>query len=259
MAELDGVPVPAEALRSLALVNYGHFTSMRVVDRRVRGLTQHLDRLVGDCREVFDTELDRDRVRDYVRQAVGGRAGAFVVRVTVFDPALEVGHPGIAAHPRILVTTRAAAAWPPSPMRVRSVWYTRDMPRIKHVALFGSVLCRRGAQRDGFDDALFTDQSSFVSEGPTFNVAFFDGERVVWPDAEVLPGVTMRLLREVHDECVTAPVSLGDLAGMRAGFATSTSVGVRPIVAVDDHEFPADHPVLETLRMRYEEIPPERL
>lgn len=259
MAELDGVAVTSAELQALALVNYGHFTSMRVDDQHVRGLSAHLDRLVSDCREVFGAELDRDRVRAHVRHAVGERAGSFVVRVTVFDPALEVGHPGVAAHPRVLVTTRPAGAWPPAPIRVRSFGYVRDMPLVKHVGLFGAVLRRRRAQEAGFDDAVFTDNASFVSEGPTWNIAFFDGERVVWPNAEVLPGVTMYLLREAHREYVTAPVNLTDLGGMGAAFATSTTVGVRPIVGIDGAEFPEDHTIFATLRKKYEEIPPERI
>ncbi|RNL83321.1 aminotransferase class IV family protein [Halostreptopolyspora alba] len=259
MAELDGVAVTSEQLQALALVNYGHFTSMRVDDRHVRGLSHHLDRLVGDCREVFDAELDRDRVRAYVRHAVGERLDSFVVRVTVFDPALGVGAPGAVAHPRVLVTTRPAGSWPPDPIRVRSAEYVRDIPSVKHVGLFGAVMRRRGAQEAGFDDAVFTDGASFISEGPTWNIGFFDGERVVWPNAEVLPGVTMRLLREAYHECVTAPVNLADLGNMRAAFATSTTVGVRPVVGIDDVEFPADHAVFDRLRERYEEIPPERI
>ena len=36
------------AIESLALTNYGHFTTMRVEDGRVRGLGMHLDRLVSE-------------------------------------------------------------------------------------------------------------------------------------------------------------------------------------------------------------------
>ncbi|MEV0730501.1 hypothetical protein [Polymorphospora sp. NPDC050346] len=36
--ELDGVSVTVDDLSVLALVNYGHFTSMRIEGNRVRGL-----------------------------------------------------------------------------------------------------------------------------------------------------------------------------------------------------------------------------
>lgn len=49
MAELDGRPVSADELQTPALTNYGHFTSFRIEDGRVRGLQLHLDRLDQDC------------------------------------------------------------------------------------------------------------------------------------------------------------------------------------------------------------------
>ena len=70
MAELNGVPASLDEVRSLALTNYGHFTTMRVEDQRVRGLGLHMQRLVRDCREVFDTDLEPDHVRQFVRHAL---------------------------------------------------------------------------------------------------------------------------------------------------------------------------------------------
>jgi branched-subunit amino acid aminotransferase/4-amino-4-deoxychorismate lyase len=259
MAELDGAPVTPEALQALGLINYGHFTSMRVDGGRVRGLSLHLDRLVGDCRELFDADLDRDRVRGHVRHAVAGRPGPLVVRVTVFDPDLDLGRPGAAAEPHVLVTTRPAGAWPPPPMRVQTVVHRRDLPPVKHVGLFGALRCRRSAQLNGYDDALFVDPSSFVSEGVTWNIGFCDGDRVIWPDADVLPGVTMRLIARVHERTVTEPVNLRDVPDLQAAFATNTAMGVRPITAIDGVRLPAEHRIFDTLRERYEEIPPETL
>ncbi|RBQ17922.1 aminotransferase [Spongiactinospora rosea] len=260
--ELDGAPVQPAALQALGLVNYGHFTSMRVeAGGRVRGLTWHLDRLVRDCRTVFAADLDRERVRDHVRHALREASGPLIVRVSVFDPALDLGHPGADARPRVLVTTRPAVALPPSPMRVRTARYQRDLPQVKHVGLFGALHERRRAQLAGFDDALFVSDAAFVTEGPTWNIGFYDGERVVWPDGggAILPGITMRLLRQAHDATITAPVGPHDLPGMRAAFATNTAIGVRPITAIDDHAFPADHPIIDLLRDRYEAIPQEQV
>ncbi|MDL4776362.1 aminotransferase class IV family protein [Actinomadura xylanilytica] len=259
MAELNGAPASPDDLKALALVNYGHFTSMRMEDQRIRGLSHHLERLVQDCRTLFSATLDRQQVREYIRQATADQPGAFVVRVTVFDPELELGHPSSAAEPGVLVTTRPAGAWPLSPLHVQTAAYTRDLPRTKHVGLFGALWHRRNAQLDGFDDCVFTDPDAFVSEGATWNIGFFDGEQVVWPNAEVLPGVTMRLLQQVHEKTSLAPVNVSDLPRMEVAFATNTAIGVRAITAINDIEYPREHPVFETLRKEYEEIPAESL
>lgn len=259
MAELDGKPVPPAALQALGLVNYGHFTTMLVRDGRVRGLSHHLDRLVRDCRLVFAAELDPVRIREHVRHALRDVNDTVVVRVTVFDPALGLGRLGVDAHPHILVTTRPAGTMPPAPMRVRTMAYQRDAPQVKHVGLFGALHVRRQAQRAGFDDALFVNASSRVVEGATWNIGFYDGERIVWPDGDSLPGVTMRLLRQAHEGTITAPVGLADVPAMHAAFATNSAFGVRPITVIDDVGLPGDHPVFEVLREEYEGIPPETI
>ena len=51
--ELNGTPATLEQIRSLALTNYGHFTSMLVEDHQVRGLSLHMQRLARDCRQLY--------------------------------------------------------------------------------------------------------------------------------------------------------------------------------------------------------------
>lgn len=260
MATLDGRPVTTDDLMPLALTNLGHFTSMRVdADGRVRGLALHMERLERDCATVWGAGLDTGRVRDQVRQALDGRSGPCVVRVTVYDPTVDMGHPADADQPRVLVTVRAAGAMSPPPLRAMTVRYERDLPEVKHTGLFGPLHARRTAQLSGFDDALFVGVDGRVSEGGTWNVGFIDGDgTVVWPAAPVLPGVTMALLRERVGHQVAA-VTVGQAKEMRAAFATNTSIGVRALSAIDDTAMAIEHPVLSTLRETYLAIPGEEL
>ncbi|WP_066954863.1 aminotransferase class IV family protein [Streptomyces lushanensis] len=257
MAELNGRPVGLDEITALALTNYGHFTTLRVEDGRVRGLTLHLDRLGRDCPALFGAELDLDRVRTLLRRAAPAH-GAATVRVTVFDPALDIGHPDRAGDPHILVTRRQVSSAPLPPLRVRSVAYTRDAPEVKSVGLFASLRHRRTARLDGYDDALFVDGDALISEGVTWNVGFFDGDSVVWPEAVQLAGVTMRLLQEAHEHRV-APVPLADVGSLDAAFATNAAIGVRAVTAIDGTAFPDRHPAVDLLRETYLEDPGELL
>jgi branched-subunit amino acid aminotransferase/4-amino-4-deoxychorismate lyase len=54
-------------------------------------------------------------------------------------------------------------------------------------------------------------------------------------------------------------VLLSEAAGMAAAFATSSSVGARPIAAIDGASFDPAHPVIRALREAYESIEPERI
>ncbi|MEU9748340.1 aminotransferase class IV family protein [Streptomyces niveus] len=260
MVTLDGKPVSADDLLPLALTNVGHFTSMRVdADGTIRGLSLHMERLVRDCRIVYGADLDTGLVRDYVRQGLHGQDTPCVVRVTVYDPKVEMAHPANADEPHVLVSVRAAGAMPPAPLRATSVPYERDLPEVKHAGLFGALHARRAAQLVGFDDALFVGRDGLVSEGGTWNIGFVDHDgTVVWPQAPVLPGVTMALLQQRAEHRV-APVTLDQAKSMAAGFATNTSIGVRALTAIDETELPAEHAVLSQLQQTYLSIPGETL
>ncbi|MEV0694217.1 aminotransferase class IV family protein [Streptomyces sp. NPDC050388] len=258
MATLNGKPASPDELLALALVNVGHFTSMRVDDGSIRGLPLHMERLTKDCKTVWGADLDTARVRDFVRQALDGQTQPCVVRVTIYDPKVDMGHPANAGEPQVLVTVRGAGTMPPAPLRAMSMPYERDLPEVKHVGLFGALHTRRSAQLAGFDDALFVGRDGLVSEGGTWNVGFVDQNgTVVWPQAPILPGVTMALLQQRAEHRITT-VTLEQAKGMAAAFATNTSIGVRALAAIDDTQLPTEHPVLDRLRETYLSIPGER-
>jgi branched-subunit amino acid aminotransferase/4-amino-4-deoxychorismate lyase len=260
MAELNGRSIDAADIQALALTNFGHFTSIRVEANAARGLTRHLDRLVADCRTVFGAELDPDQVRHYIRHGLSGLTQPIIVRVTVFDPGLSLGHPAGEAHPSILVTTRPAVSVPQPALRLRSVRYERELPTVKHVGLFGAIWHRKQAQEAGYDDALFVDDEGRISEAATANVGFIDGDQVTWPDAGTLPGVTMALLSEAHTGPVaTAPVDLDQMRDADGAFATNSAVGIRAVKSVDEVIWNDEPTSLAVLRKAYESIPPEPL
>ncbi|WP_093614221.1 aminotransferase class IV family protein [Streptomyces indicus] len=261
MAELNGKPVSLEDLERLALTNYGHFTSMRMEDGTIRGLSLHMDRLARDCRIVFGVELDREQTLKYIRQAAEGLTGVAGLRVTVFDPAIDMGRPSEAQDPHILVNLRPGGEMSPPPLTAKTFPFTRDSAEVKHIGLHPQLRLRREAQLAGFDDAVFVEPDGRVSEGGTWNLGFIDQDgTVVWPEAPVLPGTVMLLLRSLDaPRQITAPVSLADIPNMAAAFATNTTIGVRTVSAIDDVQFPQDHPVLAELRTAYAGIPGERL
>ncbi|MFJ2776891.1 MULTISPECIES: aminotransferase class IV [unclassified Kitasatospora] len=258
--EIDGEPADAGQVAALGLLNYGHFTTVRAEAGRVRGLGLHLDRLVRDARVLFAADLDRCLLRDRIRRVLPADGAPAIVRVTVFDPALGLERPGAPAAPRLLVTTRPAPTAAPGPLRVRTTAYTRELPEVKHVGLFGLIRHRRLAQLDGYDDALLVDADGRVTEGATWNIGFHDGRRLVWPDGPSLPGVTAALLARAHrGPQLHERVEAAGLDRFEAAFAVNAGVGVRPIAAIDGTRFDPAHPALAELRAGYERIDGEEV
>ncbi|MGW5878956.1 aminotransferase class IV family protein [Nocardiopsis terrae] len=260
--ELNGRPVSTGELAGLALYGYGHFTTMLVTDLRVRGLDLHVERLSRDCATLFGTELDIVRVRELARRSARAHPSPSVVRVTVYDPALDLGRPSSRPLPQILVSTRAAPGSAPPPVHLGTRLFHRDTPTVKGTGLFGVIRQRRAAQLDGFDDALFTGVDGRVSEGPTWNIGFLEGSGLVWPQAPCLPGVTMRLVSQVAER-LGVPVSTRPLAAVAAtrmagAFVTNATTGVRPVASVDGVHLPRPE-LLDELSRAYRELPGELL
>ena len=256
--ELDGRPVTAEQLAQLGLAPYGHFTSMRVDDRHVKGLTLHMERLQRDCGHLFGADLDTDKVRALVRRSVGDTLGTFVVRVTIYDPTLSLGHPD-SRDPHVLVTSREVSPDVLPPLKVCTVPYERETPWIKHIGLYGSLAVRRQAQRSGFDDAIFVARDGRLSEGVTWNLGYVIGGEPHWTDAEVLPGVTARLVDDAHGSLPVRVLHEEALGQIEAVFATNTSVGVRPISVINENAYTPEHPVLRKLRDEYAMVEAEAI
>lgn len=256
MAELNGTPATVADVQALALTNYGHFTSMLVENGRARGLALHLQRLVRDCQRLFGTELDTVHVRELVRHTIRDRSAAVVVRITVFDPELTLANPGASAAPKILITTRPAPSAPSTPLRLTTARHERDLPEVKHVGLFTTLVHRRAAQQAGFDDVLFVGHDGAISEGATWNIGFLRDGRIVWPAAPSLPGVTQALIVAAGVPATTAPITTADLPSMQAAFATNAGVGVRPVTAIDEVTW-SPSPDLDALRKLYLDLPGE--
>lgn len=257
---IDGPPATTEDLAHQALVNYGAYTSFRVENGAVRGLDLHLARLGQAAAELFGESPGEAEFRRLMALSVAGR-GACWLRVSLFSP--EIGHrnPSFVGRPKVMTVVSP----PPPPLavsvRVKAIAYVREAPHLKHLATFGLTRARRTARAAGFDDALFVGPDGRVSEGALWNVGFVQGQRIVWPQAPMLAGVTQALiergLAEVGLTGEARPVSLDDLADFDGAFLCNSATPVCPITAVEDRAFATDQGVLDRLAQAWSSNPPQ--
>ena len=234
---LNGVAVDEAAWRGIALTNYGHFTSMLVRDGGVQGLDLLLQRLGAATRELFGTPLDLTDTRAWMGEAVAAGEQWQSMRVSIFSRAFNRERPADPCSADVLITTAAANEHATPAISVATARYQRDAPQIKHVGTFGLFQQKLLAQRRGYDDVLFVDRNGSVSEGSIWNIGFHDNEGVVWPDAEMLDGVSQRLLKCGLAECgirsMQRRIDQSDLAGFRGAFFTNSRRAVVPIRRID--------------------------
>jgi branched-subunit amino acid aminotransferase/4-amino-4-deoxychorismate lyase len=219
---------------------------MQVRARRTRGLALHLARLEAANRELFEAELDGNRVRELIRHALRDVKDASV-RVYAFESDDE---------PTIMVTVKQPGGVS-TPQRLQSVRYQRPDPHLKHLAT-GQGFYSRLARRNGFDDALLTTSDGVISESSIANIGFFDGSGVVWPAAPFLHGITMQLLErklvELGVPVRRAPVRLHDIASFDGAFL-SNARGVAAVSEVDGVSLPMQSRRMETIADAYASVP----
>ncbi len=234
---VDGASATPEDLASVALVNYGAYTSFQVEEGGVRGLDLHLARLEAEALELFGEAVGEERLRDLMRGAVAGRDACWL-RVSLFSPDISPRTPDWKGAPRVMI----AVSPPPPPLadgpRLQLQAYAREAAHLKHVATFGLIRARRAARLAGFDDALFVDGEGRISEGSLWNIGFVSGECVVWPQAPMLAGVAQALvqrgLRGVGLEGRTEPVHVADLARFDAAFLCNSATPACAIAAIGE-------------------------
>jgi branched-chain amino acid aminotransferase len=136
-------------------------------------------------------------------------------------------------------------------------------PQCKVSANYTSpMIAKWAARRAGFDEILLVDQNGFVAEASTENVFLVDRDgRLRTPSLDfVLPGVTRSAILEIakHDgrsteEGAIRPAELFDAAEI---FLTATSVGVWPVLSIDERPIGDGRvgPVSRALRERFEAV-----
>ncbi|MFD0539361.1 aminotransferase class IV [Actinomadura luteofluorescens] len=191
----NGRAATSDELAPLAFAGFAHFTAMQVRGGKVRGLDLHLGRLRSASMELFGRALPDERVRSYLRAALEEGPADVSLTATMYSSPGEFTAGEKPGEPEVLVRTGTPASGPQGPLRLATVQYDRYLPALKHVGEVAKTHLMRRVVQDGFDDAAFVDRRGRLSEATIWNLAFWGGDAVVWPEAEMLPGTTMGIVR----------------------------------------------------------------
>lgn len=192
---IDGAPVTTDSLMPLAFSGFAHFTAMQVRDRKVKGIDLHLARLKDASLKLYGAAQPDEQVLQGIRRAIADGPADQSLSVTVYSPAGEFTAGSMGVEPSILVRTGQPSDGPSGPVRLSVVEHERFLPAIKHVGEGAKTYFLQRAVEQGFDDAAFTDRLGRLSEATIWNLVFWDGSAVVWPDAAILKGTMMGIIQ----------------------------------------------------------------
>ncbi|MDH1730232.1 aminotransferase class IV family protein [Pseudomonas chengduensis] len=256
---IDGQPVSASPLNPLAFAGFAHFTAMQVRHSRIKGLDLHLQRLRDASLKLFNRAPTEALLRSYIRTAVEEGASDQSLTVTVFSPHGEFTAASMEVEPAVFVRTAAPSNGPQGPLRLSVIEHERPLAAIKHVGEIGKTYYLHQAIREGFDDAAFVNRRGHLSEATIWNLAFWDGETVIWPEAEMLKGTMMGMVQRqlarlgVPQRCEVITLErVKELSG--AAVMNSWTPGI-PVTAIAAHTLDEARPFIELLHKAHEAEP----
>ena len=117
-------------------------------------------------------------------------------------------------------------------------------PHAKVAANYTSAMMAKAqARKDGFDDILLLDENKMVAEASTSNIFIVNtaSELLTPPADKVLLGITrdsiIKLANEIGIKCHEKDLGESDLLEASEVFLTATSVGVWPVIRIDQTIF----------------------
>ncbi len=252
----NGQPATVSDLSPLAFAGYAHFTAMQVRGGQVRGLDLHLARLRAASLLMFGQALPDAALLNALRSAIqAGPADSSLV-LTVYSPAGEFTVAGADVRPEVLVRTGPPSSGPAGPLALTAVPHERMLPSVKHVGEVAKTYLLRQAVAQGADDAAFVDRHGRLSEASIWNLAFWDGQAVVWPDAAMLTGTTMGIVQRQLEKMGVAQrvqtVTLDTLPALRGAVVMNSWTPGIAVNRIGDTAMPDAPEFLALLHAAYQ-------
>lgn len=259
VTQINGHPATGEMLAPLAFAGYAHFTAMQVRDGQVRGLDLHLDRLRAASQTFYGRSLSDDRLRGLLRTAIAAGPEDLSLTATTYSPEGEFTAAPEDAEPVVLIRTAPPSSGPKGPLRLLPVEHERMLPAFKHVGEIAKTYLLREAMRQGFDDAAFLDRKGRLSEASIWNLVFWDGGTVVWPEADMLTGTSMGIVRRQLSRLGiaqrTEPITLADVARFAGAVVMNSWTPGIAVTAIGDTLLPTAPEFQALLHRAYEAEP----
>ncbi len=252
-----------------------HQTSRGLAVYRLR---DHVARLVTSC-EITGLELgySAEELIDACIATVLENPGARFVKISALVPSVEVElvpqDPRVSVliaaydvmadvvEPHLRAGHRPLHEAPLVSLKVERHFSNRreDIipPQAKVAANYTSpMMAKLRARAEGYDDVLLLNEQHLVAEAPTSNIFIVNasGALLTPPSDKVLLGITrdsiMELARAEGLECTEQNITEADLHAATEAFLTNTSVGVWPVIRIDETRYSGGQAGLVTVRLR---------
>ena len=121
--------------------------------------------------------------------------------------------------------------------KIVTVNESRYLPLAKSLNYIPAIRAMTLARAANAVEAIYVREGSYALEGTTTNLFVFFGDRLITPEAHMLPGITRQVvidLAKKHYQLEERAISLEELYKADEVFITASNKQVMPVVQVDD-------------------------
>lgn len=232
------------------------YEGIKIVNRRPLFLARHLQRL-GRSASFLDLAVvwDADSIRPILGQLLD-RFGSHDCMARLF---LTSGAKGGGPTALVWVDQIPKYSMPdsgPWALVAHNEPLVPYLPAVKHTNRLSHARARRRARARGADDALLIHADGWALEGTASNLFFFEADTLHTPEigCGILGGITREVVLELAPKSgfrvVEGRYPLPIVTAADECFLTFTSVGLKPVAAIDEWPFPPPVPGPRTERLR---------
>jgi len=246
---------------------------LRLHDRRIFRLDEHLARLRASARALAFTQIPSDEeITEQIRRtlAANGMRDGVHIRLTLtrgvkvtsgMDPRLNQAGPTLIVLAEFKDPVYDAAGITLITASVRRPAPDCLDPKIHHNNLLPSIMAKIEANVAGADDAVVLDHRGFIAETNATHLFMVTGGRLATPTTVSCPeGITRAAVLELAASagigCETGDYTLPQLYNAEEAFVTGTMGGLAPVLAVDGRTIGdgAPGPVTKRLTALYADL-----
>ncbi len=244
---VNGEFVPAEhaslPLNDLGIVRgYGIFDLWRTYDGTPFHQPEHLQRFANSARQInlalpwsadeLSALIDETVARNGLDNvsirivATGGASSDYMTPQG--EPSLVIMVTPAPVYPEIQYTAGCKAI---------TVEMIRERPTVKSLNYIGAIVAVGEAKEQGAIEALYRTADNHITEGTRANFFLFKGDRLITPEAEILPGITRMAVLKLASErfdVVERAIHADEVAEADEAFITSSTKEVLPIIQIDE-------------------------
>lgn len=134
---------------------------------------------------------------------------------------------------------------------LKSIQQIRALPHLKTLSYLDALLSREKAVRDGYFDALLTDEKGEIYEGSRCNIFWFEKDNLCTRRDKILPGTIRQLIIKLSPFPVKFKnIRLKKLLQAKEIFVTNSLFGITAVTQIDHKKISTGNPGPKTIQLK---------